>query len=139
MVMLHLSRSQPDIATDNDVADTEMEMDNDLDDPIVDSKISADSHDGDEDHKLSKREMTELEKKDASRMVEVSVISMLAMNVCFLLYCIAAEKVRAKKKSKYHAVSADEFHFDTVDVNKNDKDQLEDIDYGLDVKSNIDM
>merc|ERR1719273_552202 len=102
-------------------------------DPVVDSHVQHN------EHSLSKHEAAELEKKGASHMVEIVVISMLVMNVMFMLYCFFAGRVRAKKRRKYYVVSGDEIYCDTVDM-KDDQNQLEDISYGQNVNSsNIDM
>eukprot|EP00486_Rosalina_sp_Unknown_P010332 CAMPEP_0201590444 /NCGR_PEP_ID=MMETSP0190_2-20130828/177806_1 /ASSEMBLY_ACC=CAM_ASM_000263 /TAXON_ID=37353 /ORGANISM="Rosalina sp." /LENGTH=137 /DNA_ID=CAMNT_0048046605 /DNA_START=192 /DNA_END=605 /DNA_ORIENTATION=+ len=78
-------------------------------------------------------DVEEIEKKGGEHMVEIIVTLMLTMNILFMIYCCVKENKKAKKVSKYHVVSSDEFQFDTVDVNdlqNNKNNNIEDIEIG---------
>merc|ERR1712228_224818 len=90
----------------------------------------------DDNHVNSK----EIEKKGGFHFMEITLITMATLNLFFIIYCCIAEKTKRKTKSKYLAVSGDEFQFDINDMDnsemrKNAKVQVIDIGVNNDVIS----
>lgn len=110
---------------------------------IIDDNDNVDAPIIDNDVGSNVESSKEIDEKGGEHMIEIVVTLMLTMNILFMIYCCIAEKKKAKKISKYHVVSSDEFAFDTVDVNNidnlqnNKNDNIEDIDIGGNVNNDI--
>merc|ERR1712154_61795 len=75
-----------------------------------DNQIHIESNNDGHDNGANSKE---IEEKGGLHFLTIVIITMLVLNASFIIYCCIAECSKTKKKkSKYVAVSGDEFQFD---------------------------